>query len=54
MLGDPAGSLAPVAVEDVAAVLAAADDREGDLEGTWALEGPDATTPAAFDPSPCR
>ena len=29
-------------------MLAAADDREGDLEGTWALEGPDATTPAAL------
>jgi uncharacterized protein YbjT (DUF2867 family) len=48
VLGDTAGALAPVAVEDVAAVLAAADDREGDLEGTWALEGPDATTPAAL------
>ena len=48
VLGDPSGSLAPVAVEDVAAVLAAADDREGDLEGTWALEGPDETTPAAL------
>ena len=47
-LGEPAGTLAPVAVEDVAAVLAAADDREGDLDGTWALEGPDATTPAAL------
>ena len=41
VLGDPSRALAPVAVEDVAAVLAAADDREGDLEGTWALEGPD-------------
>ncbi|MFI5392927.1 MAG: SDR family oxidoreductase [Myxococcota bacterium] len=48
VLGDPAAALAPVAVEDVAAVLAAADDREGDLEGTWALEGPDATTPTAL------
>ena len=48
VLGDPAGALAPVAVEDVAAVLAAADDREGDLDGIWALEGPDATTPAAL------
>lgn len=48
VLGDPVGVLAPVAVEDVAAVLASADDREGDLAGIWALEGPDMTTPAAL------
>jgi uncharacterized protein YbjT (DUF2867 family) len=33
--------LAPVFVEDVAAVLAAADDRERVNSGTWGLEGPD-------------
>jgi uncharacterized protein YbjT (DUF2867 family) len=37
--GDQA--LAPIAVEDVAATVAAADDRSGELAGTWALEGPD-------------
>ena len=34
-------SLAPVAVGDLAAVLAVADDLDADLAGTWALEGPD-------------
>ncbi len=33
--------LAPVAVGDLAAVLAVADDLDADLAGTWALEGPD-------------
>lgn len=33
--------VAPVLDEDLAAVLMAADDREGNLAGTWALEGPD-------------
>lgn len=33
--------LAPVFVEDLAAVLAAADDRRGEIGGTWGLEGPD-------------
>ena len=37
-------SLAPVAVGDLAAVLAVADDLDIDLAGTWALEGPDAVT----------
>jgi uncharacterized protein YbjT (DUF2867 family) len=35
---------APVHVGDVAAVLAAADDREGVVSGTWGLEGPDRIT----------
>ncbi|MGH2630517.1 MAG: SDR family oxidoreductase [Actinomycetota bacterium] len=35
---------APVAVADLAVVLAAMDDLEGELAGTWALEGPDVTT----------
>jgi NADH dehydrogenase len=37
-------SLAPVAVGDLAAALAVADDLDVDLEGTWALEGPDPVT----------
>lgn len=36
--------LAPVALEDLAATLAAADDLDGDLSGTWGLEGPDVVT----------
>ena len=36
--------LAPVWVEDVAAILAAADDRERVDSGTWGLEGPDRVT----------
>lgn len=44
VLGDPAAEVAPVAVEDVAAVLAAADDREEPVAGTWAIEGPDVVT----------
>ena len=37
-------SIAPVAVGDLAATLAVADDLDEDLAGTWALEGPDAVT----------
>jgi uncharacterized protein YbjT (DUF2867 family) len=33
--------VAPVLADDLAAVLAAADDREGEVAGTWELEGPD-------------
>src|SRR5205823_502549 len=36
--------LAPVFVGDVAAVLAAADDRERLGSGTWALDGPERVT----------
>lgn len=43
-IGDGSASIAPVFVDDLAGVLAAADDREGPLEGTWAIEGPDALT----------
>jgi uncharacterized protein YbjT (DUF2867 family) len=46
VIGDGSQSVAPVFARDVAAVLAAADDREGRLEGTWALEGPDVATMA--------
>jgi uncharacterized protein YbjT (DUF2867 family) len=44
VVGDGSQAIAPVAVEDLAAVLAAADDRQGILAGTWALEGPDVVT----------
>jgi NADH dehydrogenase len=37
-------SLAPVAVGDLAATIAVADDLDVDLAGTWALEGPDPVT----------
>lgn len=46
VVGEGSQSVAPVFADDVAAVLAAADDRDGWLEGTWALEGPDAVTMA--------
>ena len=42
VIGDGTQSVAPVFADDVASVLAAADDSEAPLEGTWALEGPDA------------
>lgn len=43
--------VAPVLADDVARVLAATEDRPADpggFGGTWALEGPDAVTPAAL------
>jgi NADH dehydrogenase len=43
--------VAPVLADDVADVLAAAEDRPadpGELGGTWALEGPDSVTPLAL------
>ena len=43
--------LAPLLADDVARVLAAAEDRPaapGGFGGTWALEGPDALTPTAL------
>ncbi len=46
VVGDGTQSVAPVFVGDLARVLVAADDRDGRLEGTWALEGPDAVTMA--------
>lgn len=48
VVGDGSQSVAPVFVDDVAAVLAAADDRAGSLEGAWALEGPDVLTMSAL------
>ena len=46
--------LAPVAVGDLAAVLAVADDLDADLAGTWALEGPDVVTRRRRGPSARR
>jgi uncharacterized protein YbjT (DUF2867 family) len=40
--------LAPVFVEDLGAVLAAADDRRASISGTWGLEGPDRVTADGF------
>ncbi|HEY7280800.1 MAG TPA: NAD(P)H-binding protein [Actinomycetota bacterium] len=37
-------TMAPVFVEDVAAILAAADDRSGLASGTWSLDGPERVT----------
>ena len=49
-------SVAPVAVGDLAATLAVADDLDEDLAGTWALEGPDMrdrpTTCSRCSPAP--
>jgi uncharacterized protein YbjT (DUF2867 family) len=36
--------VAPVFADDLGAVIAAIDDSDGPLEGTWGLEGPDVTT----------
>lgn len=44
VVGPGTRSLAPVASADVAAALAAADDRVGAVSGTFALEGPDVVT----------
>jgi uncharacterized protein YbjT (DUF2867 family) len=56
VLGRTGTSIAPAYVDDVAAVLSAADDRSEAVAGTWGLEGPEATTAAGFvdllDPSP--
>jgi uncharacterized protein YbjT (DUF2867 family) len=46
LVGEGSQSVAPVVAEDVASVLVAADDRDGHLEGTWSLEGPDVVTMA--------
>ena len=36
--------LAPVYADDVGAVVAAIDDRDGPIAGTWGMEGPDVVT----------
>jgi uncharacterized protein YbjT (DUF2867 family) len=48
VLGGAVTPIAPVYVDDVASVLAAADDRGEPVAGTWGLEGPDATTAGGF------
>jgi uncharacterized protein YbjT (DUF2867 family) len=48
VLGPGTQVIAPVHVDDVAAVLAAADDRSQPTSGTWALEGPDRVTEDEF------
>lgn len=48
VLGSGRQELAPVFVEDVAAVLAAADDRATETAGTFGLEGPDVVTADAL------
>jgi NADH dehydrogenase len=44
VLGSGHQVLAPVFVDDVVAVLVAADDRDAPLQGVWGLEGPDRVT----------
>jgi uncharacterized protein YbjT (DUF2867 family) len=44
VLGSGRTPIAPVYVDDVAAVLVAADDRSEAVSGTWGLEGPDPMT----------
>jgi NADH dehydrogenase len=44
VVGNGRQVLAPVFVDDVAAVLASADDRDRVTSGTWGLEGPDRLT----------
>ena len=48
VLGTGRQVLAPVFVDDVAAVLAAADDRAGEVRGVWGLEGPERIDADAF------
>jgi uncharacterized protein YbjT (DUF2867 family) len=48
VLGRAETPIAPVYVDDVAAVLAAADDRGEPVTGTWGLEGLDVTTAGGF------
>jgi uncharacterized protein YbjT (DUF2867 family) len=48
VLGRAETAIAPVYVNDIASVLAAADDRSEPVAGTWALEGPDVTTARGF------
>jgi uncharacterized protein YbjT (DUF2867 family) len=41
-------NVAPILADALAAVIAAADDRGGDVRGTWALEGPEVFTSSAL------
>jgi uncharacterized protein YbjT (DUF2867 family) len=42
------GATAPVAVDDVARVLAGIDDRASSVSGTWGIEGPEPVEPDAL------
>lgn len=42
--GDGDQLLAPILADDLAAVVAAADDRQSAVSGTWAIEGPEVLT----------
>jgi uncharacterized protein YbjT (DUF2867 family) len=44
VVGPGTQRIAPVHVEDLARALAAADDRETELTGTYAIQGPDVVT----------
>ena len=44
VIGSGSQRLAPVFVKDVAVALAAADDRSGEISGTFGLQGPDEVT----------
>jgi uncharacterized protein YbjT (DUF2867 family) len=48
VIGPGTQRLAPVHAEDAARALAAADDRETELTGTYALQGPDVVTADAL------
>jgi uncharacterized protein YbjT (DUF2867 family) len=48
VLGPATTSIAPVFVDDLAAVLVAADDRSEPVAGVWGSEGPDLTTQGSF------
>ena len=48
VVGPGDNDLAPILAEDVASVIAAIDDAEADLAGTWGLEGPDVVTADDF------
>jgi uncharacterized protein YbjT (DUF2867 family) len=48
VVGDGRQEIAPVFVGDVAGVLAAADDRDVEVRGTYGLQGPDVLTADAF------
>ncbi|MDP9302263.1 MAG: NAD(P)H-binding protein [Actinomycetota bacterium] len=48
VVGPGDNDLAPIFAEDVAAVIAAIDDAEAELAGTWGLEGPDVVTADGF------
>jgi uncharacterized protein YbjT (DUF2867 family) len=48
VLGPGTQVVAPVLVSDVAAVLAAADDRSQRTSGTWGFEGPDRVSADGF------